>query len=68
MFSLFLRRGGTIECAVTGHCKYSAELAQGGLEVPCSLLFKATPEAVGYDDTRRLKEPVGSESSLLDIK
>ena len=34
--SLFLPRRGTIECTVTGRRKYSADLAQGGLEVPCS--------------------------------
>ena len=28
MCSLFLRRGGTIKCIVTGHRKYSADLAQ----------------------------------------
>ena len=44
----------TIECTVTGCRKYSADLAQGGLEVPCSLLFKAT-----------LMEPVGSEACCL---
>ena len=37
--SLFLRRGGTIICTVTGGRRYSADLPQGGLEVPCSLLF-----------------------------
>jgi hypothetical protein len=42
--SLFLRRGGTIDCTVTGRRRYSADLPQGGLEVPCSLLFKATPK------------------------
>ena len=48
----------TIECTVTGRRKYSADLAQGGLEpVPCSLLFNAT-----------LNEPVGSESPLLGPK
>ena len=44
--SLFLRRGGTIECTVTGGRRYSVDLPQGGLEVPCSLLFKATPKEV----------------------
>ena len=56
--SLFLQREvATIECTVTGRRKYSADLAQGGLEVPCSLLFKVT-----------LMEPVGSESPLLGLK
>ena len=38
--SLFLRRGGTIVCRVTGRRRYSRDLPQGGLEIPCSLLFK----------------------------
>ena len=37
--------------AVTGYRKYSADLAQSGHKVPCSLPFKAM-----------LMEPVGSES------
>ena len=39
--SLFLRRGGTISCVVTGPRRYSADLPQGGLEIPCKLLFTA---------------------------
>lgn len=42
--SLFMRRGGTIQCRVTGHKRYSADLVQGGLEIPCSLTFKSTTE------------------------
>ena len=38
--SLFLRRGGVILCTVTGGRRYSEDLAQGGLEIPCTLLFK----------------------------
>ena len=34
--SLFLRRGGTIDCIVTGARRRSADLPQDGLEVPCS--------------------------------
>ena len=37
----FLRRGGTIDCVVTGTQRYSADLPQGGLEIPCKLLFTA---------------------------
>ena len=36
----FLRRGGTISCEITGRRKYSHDLPQGGLEVPCVLTFK----------------------------
>lgn len=37
--SSFLRRGGTILCKVTGSRQYSADLPQGGLEIPCTLIF-----------------------------
>ena len=38
--SMFLRRGGCIHCRVTGRRRYSADLPQGGLEIPCILIFK----------------------------
>ena len=38
--SAFLRRGGTIKCIVDGHRRYSEDLPQGGLEVPCKLVFE----------------------------
>lgn len=34
--SLFLRRGGSIMSTVTGRRRYSSDLSQGGLEIPCS--------------------------------
>ena len=37
--SSFIRRGGTIECIVTGTRRHSTYLPQGGLEIPCVLLF-----------------------------
>ena len=39
-YSLFLRRGGTMECTITGVQSYSGDLPQGGLEVQCELQFK----------------------------
>ena len=33
--SIFIRRGGLITCMVTGNRRYSADLEQGGLEIPC---------------------------------
>ena len=44
--SLFLRRGGTIDCIVIGGRKYTEDLPQGGLEVPCYLLLKAKPKEI----------------------
>ena len=44
--SLFLRRGGSICCRVSGNRRYSADLPQGGLEIPCSVMFKAKPKEI----------------------
>jgi len=35
--SIFIRRGGNIVCVVNGPRRYSADLPQGGLEIPCIL-------------------------------
>ena len=42
--SLFLRRGGSIQCTVVGRRRYSSDLPQGGLEIPCCLIFTAMPK------------------------
>ena len=37
--SVFLRRGGSIRCVISGNRQYSHDLPQGGLEGPCKLYF-----------------------------
>ena len=37
--ALFLKRGGTIRCMVTGGQRFSADLPQGGPEIPCTVVF-----------------------------
>ena len=37
--SIFLMGGGTITATVTGRRRYSSDLAQGGLEIPCDLKY-----------------------------
>ena len=45
--SLFIRKGGTIHCEVTDpNRKYSRDLVQGGLEIPCILMLQATKDLV----------------------
>lgn len=44
--TLFMRRGGDITCQVTGGRKYSSDLPQGGMEIPCILNFKGEPKEV----------------------
>ena len=42
--SVFIRRGGTIQGTVNGHRRYSADLEQGGLEIPCILTYTIEDE------------------------
>ena len=35
-----IRREGVIRCCVTDRRQYSSDLPQGGLEIPCLLLFE----------------------------
>ena len=39
IYSSFLRQGGSITCKVTGPKRFSADLLQRGLEIPCKLIF-----------------------------
>ena len=50
--SMFLRHGGTICCRVTGSRRYSQDLPQGGLEIPCMLTFRG--EAKDIEKIRKL--------------
>ena len=45
---LFLKKPNTaIKCFMTGSRRYSSDLVQGGLEVPCKFLFTGgTPEQI----------------------
>ena len=42
---LFLRNSGTIHCEVTGR-RYSRSIPQGGLEIPCRLVFEGSKKYV----------------------
>lgn len=44
--SIFLRRGNSVTCRVIGHRRYSADLPQGGLEIPCILRFEGEKKEV----------------------
>ena len=45
--SLFIRTGGTIDCEVTDpNRKYSRDLPQGGLEIPCVLTLQGIKDLV----------------------
>ena len=44
--SLFIRRGGLIKCEITGSRRYSQDLVQGGLEIPCDLIFEGNEKDI----------------------
>ena len=46
LFYLFIESGGNIQCEITGQRKYSADLPQGGLEVPYKLKFQVSPLSI----------------------
>ena len=61
---LFLGRNGRIMCQVTGTRQYSRDLPQGGLEVPCKLIFYG--ESLLLIKVRKLLKEA-TESGLLTI-
>ena len=44
--SMFLRRVGMVTCRVTGERRYSEDLIQGGLEIPCILLRRGAAKNI----------------------
>ena len=56
--SSFIRRGGLILCRVSGSRRYSADLPQGGLEVPCVLTFRTS----NAKDVEKVKKLIDQES------
>ena len=44
--SIFIDQGGDITCVVTGNRRYSSDLVQGGLEIPCSIIFRGKEKLV----------------------
>lgn len=53
--SLFLLRNGTISCIVTGPRRYSGDLPQGGVEIPCKLVFDGSNAPEQKEDVAKLK-------------
>lgn len=53
VFNTFLlRRNNEITCHVTGHRRFSADLPQGGLEIPCQYIFKGP--SIGINKVSKL--------------
>ena len=61
--SLFMRRGGTIHCKATGSRKYSRDISQGGLEIPCLQIFTGDPKYI-----QKVKKAISSASTAAKSK
>ena len=61
--SVFLRMGGLISCKVTGLKRFSHDLPQGGLEIPCTYLFSAKQDEIAKLK-KWLKKIVGLKKEL----
>ena len=59
--SIFIRRGGVIVCKVQGSRQYSADLPQGGLEIPYTLRFTSHIEKEADKAERLLESALGSK-------
>ena len=51
--SIFIQRGGSITCTVSDRRRYSADLEQGGLEIPCKIKF-STSSSVEKEKAEKL--------------
>ena len=67
--NLFITRGGTINCEITGPRRYSADLPQGGLELPCKLLFSGSSKDITKVENLLKKAPstVFSENACAHV-
>ena len=69
--TLFMHRGGEINCLITGSRRYSRDLPQGGMEIPCKYTFSGNKDLVEKIRGRleELQEKVSTikKSSRSDI-
>ena len=63
--ALFLQHHESIRCKVTGDRRYSSDLPQGGLEVPCDLNFEGEKEYI--QKIEKLLSVTNSEKKLLRV-
>ena len=43
---MFIEQGGDITCVVISNRRYSSDLVQGGLEIPCTLVFRGKEQLI----------------------
>ena len=66
LFNAFIGRGGTIQRTVDGSRRYSADLPQGGLKVPCKLLFSISTEELCKKTEKMVRAALSNTTFSLD--
>ena len=64
--SIFIRREGSITFQVNGNRRYSQDLPQGGLEVPCILTFRTFDKTVLDKAEKLITNALSTEIDLLE--
>ena len=57
--SMFIDKGGDVTCLVTGNRRYSSDLIQGDLEIPCSIVFRGKEKLIS-----KIKKLLGLKKKL----
>ena len=63
--SILLRRGGTINYTVDRSRRYSSDIPQGGLEIPCILTFTAQSSVKGNKIEKLIESVLSSKCSKV---
>ena len=61
-------QSSSITCRVTGTVRYSRDLQQGGLEIPCDLIFQGDPLHVEKVLKRVMKEAEKKAKEKSEVK
>ena len=65
LFSAFIRLGGMIDYIVEGTRHYSSDLLQGGIEIPCKLVFKGMLESGSFNIIINKQKSVARKHSRM---
>ena len=63
--TIFIRKHGTITCTITGTRRFSSDLPQGGLELPCEYTFSGSEDIVRTTRKRIMEENTAVNEVVL---
>jgi len=66
--SLFIRRGGDINCQVTGNRRHSSYLLQGGFEITAVLIFIAAKNNEGQKTKKLIEDALNVKVTVSEAR